>query len=73
MYLTTAPRAGNFCKSLDITEHAVILISLRALAYFTSFITQRGYFLHRLKILLGLRQLRVSMDESSLYKAHVSF
>lgn len=39
MYLTTAPRAGNFCKSFDITEHAVILISLRALAYFTSFIT----------------------------------
>lgn len=39
MYLTTAPRAGNFCKSLDSTEHAVILISLRALAYFTSFIT----------------------------------
>ena len=56
-YLTTAPKAGNFCKSLDITEHAIIMISLTALAYFISFIIPRGYFLHRLKILLDLQTI----------------
>lgn len=66
-YLATAPKAGNFCKCLDITEHAIILISLRALAYFTYFITEKAYFL-QLKYCLVYRQF---LWMNPLYMKHV--